>query len=462
MKVLLIMADAQMHKFYLGSHVRSAREAPLSLTTLAAMTPGRDDIEYTLIDESVDRVPMDFPADLVGISILTGTARRGYALADHYRSRGIPVVFGGAHATLMPEEAKQFADSVVVGMGEKTWPDLIKDFEAGQLKPEYREPPAEGDWAPGIPTPRWDLQRKSGYMMPYTIHATRGCVHNCDFCSVKGIWRKFQRRPVADVIRDMAAVPAGRFVLNDVSPFDDIEYAKELLTAMIPLGKKWGGLATSRITDDPELYELLQRSGCTYLLIGFESINQRALKQIAKGFNKATDYKTLMDRLHKAHIVVQGCFVFGFDSDQNDVFAKTVAEVQELKIDIPRYSMYTPYPASPLFQRLQAEGRILSYDWADYDTMHVVIRPAQMSPAELYEGFRWAYKETFKLWNILERTIATGINFPITFMGNLTYRLFVKRLQRARGFEMPLPDRATPAVRLLQPSKLPRPAAGPS
>jgi radical SAM superfamily enzyme YgiQ (UPF0313 family) len=455
MRVLLIMADAQMHKFYLGGRVRSAREAPLSLTTLAALTPEHPDVQYTLVDESVDRVPLDFPADLVGISLLTGTARRGYALADHFRSRGIPVVFGGAHATLMPEEAKLYGDSVVVGMAEKTWPKLINDFKNGALQREYREPPPDSDFAPGIPTPRWDLQRNSGYMVPYTVHATRGCVHNCDFCSVRGIWKRFQRRPVADVIRDMAAVPAGRFVLNDVSPFDDLEYAKELLTAMIPLEKKWGGLATTRITDDPELFELLQRSGCTFLLIGFESVNQRALKQIAKGFNKSTDYKTLMQRLHKAHIVVQGCFVFGFDTDGPDVFDKTVSEVQELKIDIPRYSLYTPYPASPLFQRLEAEGRILSYDWADYDTMHVVIRPKLMSPAELYEGFRRAYKDTFTLWNILERTLATGTNFPITFMGNLTYRLFVKRLQRARGFEMPLPDQATPAVRMLAPVRLP-------
>ncbi len=260
---------------------------------------------------------------------------------------------------------------------------------------------------------------------------------------------------MADVVRDIAAVPARRFVLNDVSPFDDVEYAKELLTAMVPLGKKWGGLATTRITDDPELFELLQRSGCSYLLIGFESVNQRALKQIAKGFNKSTDYKTLMHRMHDARIVVQGCFVFGFDHDTPDVFAATVAEVQDLKIDIPRYSMYTPYPATPLFQRLETEGRILSYDWADYDTMHVVIRPKQMSPAQLYEGFRWAYKQTFKLRNILERTLATGTNFPITFVGNLTYRLFVKRLERSRGFEMPLPDRPHPPARMLAPVRLP-------
>lgn len=443
MRVLLLMADAQMHKFHIGSHVRSAREAPLSLSTLAALTPDRPDIEYTLVDESVDPVPLDFPADLVGISALTGTARRAYALADHFRGRGIPVVMGGAHVTIMPDEARPFADSLVIGMAEKTWPQVIADFEAGKLAPEYREPDADSDWAEGIPTPRWELTRRSGYMMPYVVHATRGCVHGCDFCSVRGIWKKFQRRPVADVVRDIRAIPAKRFVLNDVSPFDDVEYAKELLTAMIPLRKKWGGLATTRITDDPELFELLQKSGCNYLLLGFESVNQQALNRIAKGFNNPTDYKVVMQRLRKAGIIVQGCFVFGFDHDTKDVFAQTVEQVQDLKIDIPRYSLYTPYPGTALFRRLEREQRILSYDWSDYDTMKVVFRPKLMSPVELYEGFRWAYRETFRLRNIFERTVGAGLNFPIAFMGNLTYRLYVKRLARARGFEMPLPERAT-------------------
>lgn len=438
MRVLLIMADAQMHKFYLGSRVRSSREAPLSLSVLAALTPDQPDVVYTCVDESVDRVPLDFPADLVGISVLTGTARRCYALADHFRRRGIPVVLGGAHVTLMPEEARPFADSLVIGMAEQTWPQLVRDFRQGRLAPEYREPPPSSELAEGIPTPRWDLMRLSGYMMPYTVHATRGCVHTCDFCSVGGIWKRFQRRPIADIVRDVAAIPRKRFALNDVSPFEDVAWAKELLQALVPLKKIWGGLATTRVVDDPELLDLLRRSGCRFLLIGFESANQRTLNTISKGFNRSGGYDEVMYKLHQAGIVVQGCFVLGFDTDGPDCFARTVQLVQDLRIDIPRYSIYTPYPGTPLFRRLRQEDRILSYDWADYDTMHVVHRPKLMSPVELYEGFRWCYRETFKLRNILERTLAVGRNFPIAFLGNLTYRLFVKRLMRGRAFEMPL------------------------
>jgi len=177
--------------------------------------------------------------------------------------------------------------------------------------------------------------RKSGYMMPYTVQLTRGCVHRCDFCTVPGVWSRFQKRPVADVVRDVAAVPSRRFAISDVSPFDDLEYTKELLTALIPLKKKWGGLATSRIADDPEVVELLRRSGCNFLLIGFESVNQAALNHIRKGFNKSDQYAELMRTMHQTGISVQGTFVFGFDEDGPDVFARTVDWVQVLRVDTP-------------------------------------------------------------------------------------------------------------------------------
>lgn len=440
MQILLIMPDAAMHKLIIGSHVRSFREVPLSIATLAALAPDPD-IEYTLVDESVDRVPIDARPDLVGISVITGTARRAYALADHFRSRGIPVVLGGIHVTAMPEEARTFADSVVIGMAEHTWPQLVSDFRRGELKPEYREEEWDSEWAPDLPTPRWELHRKSGYMMPYTVQFTRGCVNMCDFCMVPVIWKRFQKRPVADVIRDIKAVPGKRFVVSDVNPFEDIDYAKELLSAMIPLKKSWGALATAEIIDDPELFDLLVKAGCKFLLIGFESVQQPNLRDIAKGFNKVDKYPEVVRTLQKAGIVVQGTFVFGFDHDDRDVFPRTTQRIQELGISIPRYSIYTPYPGTRLFQRLEEERRILSYDWGDYDTMHVVFRPAKMTPVELYEGFRWTYRETFKMRSIWKRTMAAGLNFPIAFMGNLTYRIFVKRLNRAKGFEMPVTTR---------------------
>lgn len=438
MKVLLIAANANMHRLFLFNHVRSFREAPLTLTTLAALD-GRDDVEYRLVDESIDKVPLDADVDLVGISVLTGTSRRAYALADHFRRRGIPVVLGGIHVTLMPEEAARFADTIVVGMADQLWPQVLDDFAKGQLKPRYQEDADKPNKVlEGLPTPRWDLQRMSGYMVPHVVQVSRGCPYQCDFCTVPTVWKRFQLRPVADVIRDIQRVPAKRFVISDVNPFEDKEYSRELLTAMIPLKKTWGALATTRTARDPEMFELMRKAGCTYLLLGFESADQDNLDQISKSFNDAKGYGDLMRQCRAAHISIQGCFVFGFDHDTTDVFARTVDLVQELKVDIPRYSIYTPYPGTRLFKRLEAEGRMLSYDWADYDTMHVVYRPKLMSPVELYEGFRWAYKETFRLNKILGRTVGSGRLFPINFIGNLAYRLFARRLMQGKGFDMPV------------------------
>ena len=435
MRILLIMPDAHMHKLRIGPFVRSMREAPLTLTTLAAMVP--PDIEVKLIDGSVDPVPLDEPADLVGISVITGCARPAYALAKHYRKRGIPVVLGGVHVTILPGEAIQHADSIVIGRGEYVWPQLIEDFRHGALKRIYREHPLSDEVLADVPSPRRELQRHSGYMLPNTIQATRGCRRICDFCTVNAVWPRYLKRPIADVIRDIRNIRGNHFGFNDVSLVDDIEYAKELFTAIIPLRKRWGGLVTADSLQNPELLDLMARSGCVYLLVGFESGDQTTLQGIHKGFNRALHYRDLIKSLQRRGITVQGCFVFGFDHDDTSVFESTVQLVQDLGVDIPRYSIYTPYPGTPLFQRMLAENRILSFNWDDYDTMHVVIKPAQMTPEELYHGFKWAYRETFRLHRVLKRVSRPDIRCAINFVGSLAYRIFTKRLYSEPRFATP-------------------------
>jgi len=435
-KLLLIMPDAHMHKLRLGPLVRSMREMPLSICTLAALTPAYPDMDIRLVDGSVDPIPLDADADLVAISLITGCANSGYALADRFRARGIPVVLGGVHVTLLPGEAIRHADAIVIGRGEDAWPRLIEDFRAGRMKRVYEEEPLL-DTLPGVPPPRRDLHRRSGYMIPDTIQATRGCKKVCDFCTVPGVWPNYLRRPVGDVIRDIRLTRGRYIVFNDVSIAEDPEYAKELFRAMIPLGKKWGGLATVDIVNDPELLDLMKASGCRYLLFGFESDSRTVLKEIRKGFNTPVNYDELIRAMHGMGISVQGCFVFGFDHDTAETFPRTVDRVNELKIDIPRYSIYTPYPGTELFRRLQAEGRILSYNWDDYDTMHVVIQPALMTPEELYRGFKRAYRETFRIGHAARRMRGLSTNSLINFVGNLTYRIFVRRLYSEQRFAHP-------------------------
>jgi len=184
MNVLLIMPDAHMHKLRIGSFVKSMREAPLTLTTLAALIPKEENICWKLVDESIDTIPWDFPADLVGISVLTGCATRAYKLAQHFKGQGIPVVLGGVHVSIMPEEAQKYADAVVVGDAEEAWPRLIQDFKQGQLKKVYRSKLLSSNELKGLPIPRRDLQCCSGYMLPNTVQATRGCKRVCDFCTI--------------------------------------------------------------------------------------------------------------------------------------------------------------------------------------------------------------------------------------------------------------------------------------
>ncbi len=438
MKILMIMPDAHMHKLRIGSFTRSFREAPLTLTTLAALAPS-DQFHFKLIDESIDKVPLDYPADLVAISVITGTACRAYEYAKYFRRRSIPVVLGGVHVTILPGEAAQYADTIVIGMAEKTWPQLLKDFSLNKMKKVYRDDRLPDDFTlKGVPSPRIDLQRRSGYMIPDTVQATRGCKHQCDFCTVPSVWPGFYKRPVSDVISHIQSLPGKYIAFNDVSLVDDREYAKELFTAMIPLKKRWGGLATTMVSRDLELLELMKKSGCIYLLLGMESANQKTLCSISKGFNKENEYREVVKTLHEYGISLQGCFVFGFDEDDSSIFETTVQRVLDLKIDIPRYSIYTPYPGTRLFKRLSEENRILTLNWENYDTMHVVFQPAKMSPEELYRGFKWAYEKTFQLTHIAKRTILQSETPSlINFFGNLCYRIFVKRLYHEERFARP-------------------------
>jgi radical SAM superfamily enzyme YgiQ (UPF0313 family) len=429
-KLLIIMPDGRIHKLKVGPFSRSFREAPLTATALAALVPDELNFEIRIADESIDAVPLDEQFDLVAISCLTGAVVKAYQYADHFRGKRIPVVLGGVHVTLMPEEAALHADAIVTGFAEKAWPELLHDFMRGEMKPHYFQ--TEQHFY-NIPFPRRDLQRKSGYMVPNVVSATRGCKGVCDFCSVSAAHFGWSTRPIPEVINEIKNLPANRFVFNDVSMGEDMEYFKELMTAMIPLKKKWGGLVSTKVFHDPEILPLLKKSGCIYLLLGFESIDNQSLQSISKGFNKFEEYKYIIDSMRQNDIVLMACFIFGFDHDDKGIFERTVDFVNEYKVDIPRYAIYTPYPKTEAFNKLDSEGRLLHYHWQHYDTQHVVFRPMQMTPEELDHGFIWAYKKSFTPWSSLKRTINTGKNFPLTFGGNLAYNIYIKRLIKEKN-----------------------------
>ncbi|MAT71766.1 MAG: B12-binding domain-containing radical SAM protein [Planctomycetaceae bacterium] len=428
MKIQLLSPAGEIHRHRTGIFKRSLRYAPLTLTTLAALVPDELNAEVVLQDEGVAPLDLDFSADLVGISAITGTAPRAYEIADELRARGVTVVLGGVHPTLMPEEAAQHADAVVAGYAEQSWPQLLHDFAAGRMQQRYFA--ATGKVLTGVPPARRDLLRKNLYATTNSIEATRGCPHQCEFCVVPTAWRGvYSRRPIDDVIAELRTFAQRHAIFIDLSPVEDVDYAKALYRAMIPLKMRWLGLATTRLAEDLELLQLAAQSGCKGVLIGFESIDQRSLDGARKHFHAADRYAEHVRRLHDHGIGVQGCFVFGFDDDDPSVFERTVEFADKAKIDLPRYAVATPFPGTPLYRRLEAAGRLLHRNWSLYDVEHVVFEPRRMSPERLQEGLAWSWRQSYSWPSFFRRLSGAPWSIlPLWISTNLGYRFFAQRL----------------------------------
>ncbi|NOX97455.1 MAG: B12-binding domain-containing radical SAM protein [Nitrospirae bacterium] len=429
MKILLIMPSGAMHRHKTGNFKRFLRYAPLTLTTLAALVPEDIDAEIEIVDEGVEVLNDDFQADLVGINAITGTSKRAYAIADKARRRGMKVVLGGVHPTLMPQESAQHADAVVMGFAEETWPQLIYDFKNGRLQKYYKQP--ENASLKNLPFPRRDLLKKNAYITINSTYATRSCPNSCRFCVIPIVWgKRAYFRPIKEVIKEIDNMEGRTLVLIDPNLIADVEYAKELFTELAPLKKKWFGLSTMQVTSDEELFKLIVKSGCKGLFLGFESIAQATLKDVMKDFNLVKKYKQVVEKLHDNGIAIQGAFVFGFDQDDRMVFKRTVDFVNELKIDLPRFSVLTPFPGTPIYDSLKSQGRIVEKDWSLYDGQHVVFQPAKMTAEELQDGLYWAWKNSYGLSSIFKRISGTGSSFLVSIVTNLGYKLYADKIAK--------------------------------
>lgn len=453
-RIALVSPRGPLYRHRGGAWKRQMRYAPLTLTTLAGLLPPDVPTEVQIYDEGVADLPERIDADLVGISAITGTAPRAYALADRLRAQGVPVVLGGVHPTLVPDEAQRHADAVVTGYAEDTWPELVRDAAAGRLRDRYAQAP--GLSLAGRPFPRRDLNPDGRFAVAHTIEATRGCQHRCDFCVVPTAWGGALQRPVHEVVDDVRQMGARRLLFLDLNLIADTDYAKSLFEALVPLKLTWAGLATTLIAQDDDLLDLAARSGCRALLIGFESLSSDTLAQTHKRFNAAREapevaYRFVLDRLHRAGIAVMGCFVFGFDTDDADVFDRTAAFVHDACLDLPRFAVLTPFPGTPLYRRLHAEGRILTSDWEQYDGQHVVFRPAQMTPDALLRGTERAWKRTYRYSAIVHRLAGSRTRPGLAFGLNLGYRYYAHRLHEYYTCDWSLglaPERPAPVARV--------------
>jgi radical SAM superfamily enzyme YgiQ (UPF0313 family) len=412
---LLLINPSHGHK-HLGS-TTATTWPPLHLPYLAAVTPSHYQIE--VIDENIE--PFQHrKADIVGITAYTSSICRAYQIAEVYREKGIPTIMGGIHVSMMPDEAKRYCDSVVIGEAENIWPKILDDFEAGKLEKEYR-----GTWADleTLPIPRRDILQNSYYRWG-SIQTSRGCPMNCSFCSVTAFnGQRFRRRNMDSVIEELEQIPQKWISLNDDNIIGygkkDLEWTYSFFSRILEKGIKKSFFAQASILfgEERELIRLAARAGLKVVFSGLESINQKTLQGYQKGINlerlQHGRYNELIERIRKEGIVFFGGFVIGSDDDVRSVFHSTLKFIQSSHIDILQTSKLTPLPGTRLWKSLQQEGRILTQnfpkDWEEFRFSRLVFKPSQMSIEEAYEGFTYLRKSYYSFWETIKRTFYTLI-----------------------------------------------------
>jgi|LSQX01.3.fsa_nt_gb radical SAM superfamily enzyme YgiQ (UPF0313 family) len=379
----------------------------LGLLTVASIAQSVfDDIKY--IDENYQTIDYDEKFDVVAISAMTNQINRAYSISDEFRRRGIKVVIGGVHASVLPEEAKMHADSVFEGEAEKLWPKFMEDLLRGEIRPHYKSE-QEVDVSTA-PIPRFDLlDIKNHKIVP--IQTSRGCPHKCEFCSSSTIFgTKFRFKKVEQVVKEIEALkkvwnrPYIYFADDNMTA--NRKYAKELMKAIIPLKIRWQGYSDIAVAQDEELLELLYKSGCTHLLIGLESLSYDNLGIIESWkANQLDKYTTNIEKIQSHGIGVFGSFILGLDNDTTSVFQNLRNFILDNNLFGAIITVQTPLPGTRLYDRIKKDNRILNYNWDYYTLFDVVCKPVNMSVEELEEGFAWVYKEIYSLEAVKKRSM---------------------------------------------------------
>ncbi len=384
---------------------------PLSLGVVAGLTP--EDWEVRIVDEAVEPVDLNEEATLVGMTVMTPLAPRAYELAAAFRRRGTQVVLGGIHPTVLPREAARHADAVVIGEAEGVWRQVLADAARRRLRRFYQAP-ARPDLA-GLPAPRRDLYRRGAYLTTATVQTSRGCPFGCDFCSVTRFFgRTYRYRPAADVISELSALGQRIVFFVDDNIFGAPARAKSFFQRLASLGLSWVGQSSINIAQNAELLRLAARSGCRGLFIGLESLVPDNLRRAGKDLlNRVADYREAIARIQGHGIGVEGAFIFGFDDDDPGVFARTVEFARRVRLAAAQFGILTPFPGTPLRERLERERRIVDRDWSRYTISNVVYRPVRMSAEALQSGFEWAYRSFYSYTSILGRLLPQAHRFRL-------------------------------------------------
>jgi radical SAM superfamily enzyme YgiQ (UPF0313 family) len=407
MKLLLISPTDKV-----GRKVFRVTTVPkLALHILASLTP--PEVTLTVVDEQTGKIDPSQDFDLVGITAITVTANRAYELADKYRERGSKVVLGGVHPTILPQEALQHADAIVLGEAEGCWAEVLADFKRNSLQTFYRSP------APDLsryPSPRRDLQIGRVLFGCVPLITTRGCPYSCEFCSATALYgSKIRHKPIAKVVEDILLSGSKTFLILDDNVAGDPDYSKELFRALIPLGITWTGQSSMSIARDRELLRLCRLSGCVALLFGVESVSPASLSNLKKSLRSLQETEEAVKIVQDQGIAFHPSIILGFDTDTKAVFDDTLDFLARTRLPTVALHVLTPYPGTAVHQRFKDEGRIISYNWSHYDNTTVVFRPKNMTPDELTEGYHYVRRSFYSLSSIVGRIPYLLRVFPIDF-----------------------------------------------
>ncbi len=425
---LLIISPSWSHDWWRGGKVLAP---PLSLPLLAGLTPRN--IDVCLIDENVEKADIHAKTNWVAISCMTASAPRAYELADGFRARGIPVVMGGIHPTVMPDEAALHADSVVVGEAEPIWAKIIQDLAGNRLQPRYENFGFAN--LEGLPLPRRDLLKGNRYLTTNVVQTARGCPNGCSFCSVSTIFGKHYRfRPIPEVIEEIRTLHGWVGFVDD-NIVGHANRAKELFEALIPLKIRWVGQGDLSMAKDPELMRLAVKSGCHAMFVGLESVSQENLRATSKRPNIGLDMGDAIRKIHNAGIEIIGSFVLGLDHDNTSVFRQTAEFAKNHKLAVAQFSVLTPFPGTQIHRQLEQEDRIINHDWSQYTMSNPVFRPKHMTPKELEEGQKTTYRSFYSVQSIMKRAFTMRRRIILRLLVNISYRL----IGRGKGLCKGLP-----------------------
>ncbi len=419
-------------------NVRSTAWPPLSLPYIAAVTPAHYDVE--ILDENVAPFRLR-AADIVGITAYTATVRRAYEIAAAYRERHVPTVIGGIHASMLPDEALRFCDTVVVGEAEEVWPQVLRDFENGQLRRIYSGGLVD---LAKLPIPRRDLLTQERYRWG-SIQTSRGCPMDCSFCSVSVFnGRRFRRRPLNAVLEELASLPQRRVLIADDNicgySKEDVAWAREFFERIRErrLRKVFFAQAPISFGEHPDLVRTAYRAGLRIVLVGIESVNAESLSAFNKRVNlRAAEQdrvRELIRNIRTGGVAVLGAFILGTDDDDKDVFHGTLEFVRSAHIDALQLTKPTPLPGTRLWSEMEQSGRMLTRDypreWDEFRFTKLVFAPRKMTVDQVYRGFTYLRREYYRTRETIRRTLSTLVATKSIAATVLAY-LFDRSYRRA-------------------------------